>query len=194
MGAPNFYSQRNFGLYVQSFEPISLEEYKAEYFMDDEYYYSEYEAAVSDGWKERILEESYEKTMRFWGETFYEDIYEGYDGFKGLMEDFNDTLVFHKLKFESGYYEGVQIYVEEKEENPYDLDNDDCNYYYDMCRSKAIRKYDAEIRKINKWMDKVATQHGWKELICLGIFSNGEAIYQYAKDVRDVVKAVHTEV
>ena len=96
------------------------------------------------------------------------------------MEEFNNELTFHEITFKSGYYEGVQLFVEEKE-NPHELDNDDCNYYYDMCRSKAIRKYDAEIRKINRFMDKVAIQYGWKELHCLGVFSNGEAIYQYAK-------------
>ena len=164
MSTPNFYNQQNFKLYVKSFEPISLEEYEAEYFDGDE----------------EDLEEYYENDMRYWEKDFYDDIYEGFVGFKDLMEEFNDTLTFHELKFYSGYYTGVQIYVEEKE-NPHELDNDDCNYYYDMCRSKAIRKYDAELRKINKWMDKVATQYGWRELHCLGIFSNGEAIYQYAK-------------
>lgn len=190
MSTPNFYNQRNFGLYVQCFEPISLEEYKAEYFADDDYHYPEYEAAVSDDWKEHILKKSYNEQMELWNEMFYEDIYEGYDGFKGLMEDFNNDLIFHELTFKSGYYDGVQIFVEEKE-NPHELDNEDCHYYFDMCRSKAIRKYDAEIRKINRWMEKVATQHGWKGLICLGIFSNGEAVYRYAKDIRDAVKAVH---
>ena len=192
MSTPNFYNQRNFKLYIQSFEPMSLEEYEAEEFQYDDYHYPEYEAAESDDWKKFILEKSYNETMELWNQMFYEDIYEGHDGFKGLMEDFNDTLTFHELRFYSGYYEGAQIYVEEKE-NPYELDNDDCHYYYDMCRSKAIRKYDAEIRKINKWMDKVATQHGWKELICLGVFSNGEAVYQYAENIRSAVKAVHAE-
>ena len=177
MSTPNFYNQRNFKLYVQSFEPISLEEYKAEYFEEDEEY----------------LEEYYENDMRYWEQIFYEDIYEGADGFKDLMENFNETLTFHELKFYSGYYTGIQIYVEEKE-NPHELVIEDCNYYYDMCRSKAIHKYDAEIRKINKWMDKVAVQYGWKELVCLGIFSNGEAIYKYADKIREAVKAVHAEV
>lgn len=181
MSTPNFYTQKNFKLYIQAFEPITLEEYQGEYFADDEYYYSEYEAAVSDEWKKHILEESYNKTMELWNETFYEDIIEGYDGFKSLMEDFNNTLIFHEITFKSGYYKGIQLYVEEKE-NPYELDNEDCRYYFDMCRSEAIRKYDTEIRKINRWMDNVAVEHGWRELNCIGIFSNGEAIYEYAKN------------
>lgn len=168
MATANFHNQRNFKLYVQAFEPISMEEYEADYFIDDEYNFPD------------NLEKSYEEIMRIWEQTFYDDIWDDADGFKSMMEDFSDALTFHELSFKSGYYEGVQIYVKEKE-NPHELDNDDCNYYFDMCRSKAIRKYDAEIRKINKWMDKVATEYGWRELHCLGIFSNGEAIYQYAK-------------
>lgn len=122
-------------------------------------------------------EEDYDE---FEAEFFYNDIFEGYDGFKDVMEDFSDNLIFHKITFKSGYYDGVQLYVEEAE-NPHELDNEDCRYYYDMCRSQAIRKYDAEVRKINKWMEKTAVEYGWRELHCLGIFSNGEAIYQYAK-------------
>lgn len=190
MSTPNFYNQKNFKLYIQSFEPISLEEYEAEEFQYDDYLYPQWEEADEDD-KKDILEKSYNHCMHMWQEDFYYDIFNGYDGFKGLMEEFNETLIFHELKLESGYYDGVQIYVEEKEENPHELDNEDCRYYYDMCRSIAIRKYGAEIRKINKWMDKVATQYGWKELICLGVFSNGEAVYQYAENLRDAVKAVH---
>lgn len=121
-----------------------------------------------------------EDSDRFEEMFFYEDIFEGYDGFKDVMEEFSDNLTFHKIDFKSGYYEGIQLYVEELE-NPHDLDNEDCRYYYDMCRSQAVRKYEAEIRKINKWMEKVATEYGWMKLHCVGIFSNGEAIYEYAK-------------
>lgn len=179
MSTPNFYTQKNFSLYIQAFEPISLEEYEAEEFQYDDYHYPEYEVAVSDEWKKHILEKSYNETMNLWNETFYDDIINGYDGFKGKMEELNDTLTFHKIVFKSGYYTGIQLYVEEKE-NPHELDNEDCKYYYDMCRSQAIRKYDAEIRKINRWMEKVAPEYGWRELHCVGIFSNGEAIYEYA--------------
>ena len=161
MSAPNFYTQRNFNLYIKSFEPMSKEEYEAEEFDCYENYEHYLECA--------------EEERRF----FYEDIFEGYDGFEDEMEKFNNELLFHKIKFREGYYDGVQLYVEEKD-NPHELDNEDCRYYYDMCRSNAIRKYDAEVRKINKWMDKTAVMYGWRKLHCLGVFSNGEAIYQYA--------------
>lgn len=165
VSTPNYYNQRNFKLYIKSFEPISIEEYREEYY-------------DADNNADADLEESYENDMRFWEEDFYSDIYNG--GFKDMMEDFNDVLTFHKLEYRSGYYEGVQIYVREKE-NPNELDNDNCNYYFGMCRSKAIRKYDVEVRKINRWLDVVAFGEGWRELRCIGIFSNGEAIYEYAR-------------
>lgn len=180
MSTPNFHMMDNFNLFVKVYEPMSLEDYKENEFHYDDYCYPEYEATNDDEWKEELLEKSYNHAMELWSEDFYRDTFEGYDGFKGLMEKFNDTLIFHEITFKSGYYDGVQLFVEEKEENPHELDNEDCRYCYDMCRSQAIRKYDAEIRKINRWMEKVATQYGWRELHCLGIFSNGEAIYEYA--------------
>lgn len=156
MSTPNFYTQRNFNLYVKVFEPMTEEEYQME-----------------------ELDYGYEEAMEAEREFFYQDISEGYDGFKTVMENFNDSLTFHNVELRGGYYDGVQLYVEEKE-SPHELDNEDCRYYYDMCRSNAIRKYDAEVRKINKWMEKTAVEYGWRKLHCLGVFSNGEAIYQYA--------------
>lgn len=123
--------------------------------------------------------ESNEGYSDFEAQMFYDDIFNGYDGFKEVIEKFNDDLTFHSLEFKSGYYDGVQLYVNTTE-NPHELDNEDCKYYFDMCRSQAIRKYNAEINKINKWMKKVAVMYGWKKLNCLGVFSSGEAIYEYA--------------
>lgn len=180
MSTPNFHMMKNFNLYVQAFEPISMEEFQIEEFPYNDYYFDDYEQAETEEEKAEILEKAYNETMEFWHEIFYQDIFDGADGFKALMEELNNSLLFHEVQFESGYYTGVQLYVDEKE-NPHELDNEDCRYYYDMCRSQAIRKYDAEIRKINKWMEKVATEYGWRMLYCLGVFSNGEAIYQYAK-------------
>lgn len=178
MSTSNFYNQHNFDLYVQGYE-LSKEEYKKECFVDDNVYYEEYLQAETEDEKEEILDKAYENFYEFSREIFYEDIIYGNDGFKEIMEDFNDILLFHKLSFKSGYYDGIQIYIEEKE-SPNDLDNEDCRYYFDLCRSVAIRKYNSEISKINKWLSKVATQYGWKKLYLIGVFSNGEAVYRYA--------------
>lgn len=178
MSTANFYNQEKFNLYVKAFEPVSLEEYQAEYF-EDSCYYDDYVEATTEEEKAEVLEKAYNQDMEFWYQIYYEDVFDGVDGFKDVMEKLNDDLIFHSLEFKSGYYDGVQLYVKEKE-NPHYLDNEDCKYYYDMYRSQAIRKYEAEIRKINKWMEKVAVEYGWRKLHCLGVFSNGEAIYQYA--------------
>ena len=92
-------------------------------------------------------------------------------------EKLNKGLLFFKVTVESGRYVGIQFYVEEKN-NPNELDNDDCRYEWDLCRSKAIRKYDAEKRRLNKALRKAANELALTELVCTAIFSNGEAIYE----------------
>ena len=93
-----------------------------------------------------------------------------------MAEEKNQNFLFHNITLGSGYYAGMQLYVEEKD-NPENLDNDDCNYYYNMCRSKAIRAYKTEQNKVRKAMKQIADANGMEELVCLGVFSSGEAIY-----------------
>lgn len=93
------------------------------------------------------------------------------------LERFNASLTFFKVELRSGYYRGIQTLVK-CPNDPHDLCNDDCRYYWDMCRSKAIRKHEAEERKVVKFL-KEMKGGPVKELTCVGIFSNGEAIYQY---------------
>jgi len=61
------------------------------------------------------------------------------------LNEFNDELSFFKVVLHSGYYRGVQTLVE-CENDPHELDNSDCHYCWDMCRSKAIRKHESEQR------------------------------------------------
>lgn len=58
----------------------------------------------------------------------------------------------------------------------------------------------AEIKEINTGLEgiadltlsnKVAVYYGWRELYCLGIFSNGEAVYKYADMLTPIQKAVY---
>lgn len=92
------------------------------------------------------------------------------------LEDFNDTLMFHKLTLKSGYYRGVQTYVESND--PHYMENYETRYEWDLYRSQAIRKYDSEERKVNRYLHKLKYQ-GLKELELRCTFSNGEAIYDY---------------
>lgn len=104
------------------------------------------------------------------------------------LDELNDSLLFHKICLDSGYYYGMQFVVEE-ENNPNDLDNDDCRYYFDMYRSVAIRRYDSEINKINRWLRKLADSYDFTEMVCTAVFSNGEAIYAPASNPRARLKA-----
>lgn len=99
---------------------------------------------------------------------FYEDILEGYDGFRSVMEDFNEELRFYELEFSSGYFDGVQILVSEK-------------YCYDMSDTKRWnKKLYREECLIRRFLNNVSTQYGWRKLNLVAMFSNGEALYRYA--------------
>ena len=99
--------------------------------------------------------------------------------FEPHIDSFNETLTFFKVVLRNGYYRGVQTLVE-CENDPHELDNEDCRYYWDMCRSQAIRKHEAEQRRVVKYL-KHLKDEGFDELICVGIFSNGEAVYEYVR-------------
>lgn len=94
------------------------------------------------------------------------------------LDDVNRDLLFHKITMQSGYYTGVQFYVESEHDlGEYDYDNEECHYYFDCCRSVAYRKYQSEINKINRKLKRMAKQYGFDELVCTGRFSNGEALF-----------------
>lgn len=109
----------------------------------------------------------------------YEEIYFDLDDMMYDVESsFEDLdLKFHRVKVLAGYYEGGQIVFEEIH-NPNEMDNDDTRYYFDMCRSKAIRAYDAEIRKINRRIDKFCKEGVWGKLGVVGRFSDGSCVYE----------------
>ena len=71
-----------------------------------------------------------------------------------------------------------------------DYTNDDCHYYFDCCRSVAYRKYEAEIRKINRKLAALGKEYGFQEYVCTARFSNGEAWYDLASNSRARLKSV----
>lgn len=94
----------------------------------------------------------------------------------------NIDLMFHTIELKSGYYSGVQFYVETKdfdedENGELDIDNYDAHYYYDMCRSQARRKYKTEINKINKLLKELGKEYGFNAYGVSARFSNGETWY-----------------
>lgn len=120
--------------------------------------------------------------------------WEAQDYFSGVAEDLdeiNDGLRFFSVSVEGGYYGGAQLYVGMTEtadnagfteDGAEYADNESCRYYLDMYRSQAIRKFEAEQRKVNKLLAHVAQTWGFERYFCRAIFSNGEAIYCKADD------------
>lgn len=102
-----------------------------------------------------------------------------YETSKRLAKELSEKLIFHDIEIETGYYSGIQTFVEEYYEDIDLLNNEDCHYYFDMCRSKTLRKYKAEVNKINKKLLPLFKKElGFDHIRCIGVFSNGEAIYQ----------------
>ena len=82
------------------------------------------------------------------------------------------------MEVRSGYYVGVQFYVEEKFYGKIeDYTNEDTQCEFGMCRSKTLRKYKTECNKIRRELLKAREDLGLIQLGCIGIFSNGEAVY-----------------
>ena len=110
------------------------------------------------------------------------------------LEDYQyyDECAAYDVKLQSGYYSGVQFYVEINHDLTEDQDysNDDCHYYFDCCRSVAYRKYASEVRKINRKLAEFAKAYGFQEYVCTARFSNGEAWYQLASNPRARLKSV----
>lgn len=99
-----------------------------------------------------------------------------------LAVKLSSILTFHDIQIKCGYYAGIQTYIQKYHHNIEQLDNEDCQYYYGMCRSKTIRKYSAEVNKINKKLLPLFQKElGFNRIRCIGVFSNGEAIYEKVK-------------
>lgn len=139
-----------------------------------------------------IVSRTYKQMAQEYDEDFDDDLYglliqEDFSAAQDLAESFSGLLKYHTVSVEGGYYEGFQFYVEELYASQFDLDtssaycidNDEAHYYFDECRSKALRNADAEKRKIERWL-KDRAKNGFNHIVCRGAFSNGEAIYDFA--------------
>ena len=130
-----------------------------------------------------------EEYNREFGEELTDEVFYAEENFQAenaqrMAEELTKSLEFHNVTVESGYYASFQFYVEEKYSNYFELDknsrdcidNEDAHYYFNMFRSQALRKADAEKRKIKKWLLNMRNQ-GFNLVHMTGMFSNGEAIY-----------------
>ncbi len=107
------------------------------------------------------------------------------DNAKFILNEKNKELSFFKMKIQGGYYDGLQAIIESNIEYLAAEDiangnfsNEDSRYFWNLCRSIAIRKIKTEINKINRELARLK-DYGFKEFIKTGQFSNGEGLYQY---------------
>lgn len=175
MSTPNFRTQKDFDLYCYDEWDISQEQ------IDDMREANEYSEDISD---DKIKEWIADDNVTFLQEDFPYALKECQEELKRELNFFNVTL-------RSGYYGGVQLYVELSKDlrnfgNTVDevmkyIDNEDTKYYFDMRRSEFQKKFFSEHLFLNRrFLPLLAKKTGFKKYNCIGVFSNGEAIYELA--------------
>ena len=173
MSYPNFETQENFKLFLWKFERPNDEDLNK--------YILEIDDNITN------VSDITENIRNEYAELMYEwDCSDIIDNFSETVNDILHTLKrelqFFKITLKDGYYCGLQFYVEETGNMRYidveDVDNEETRYYYDMCKSEFLRKYNSEINFINKkLLPKLAKFFSFEEYYCGGMFSNGEALY-----------------
>lgn len=168
MSTPNFKTQRDFDLYVT-----------------DNFLQYPYELDENDDF---VLDTKGNPIINYDEEPFFD--YSYFDECKNYTDDnLNSKLVFFTISFEDGYYSGIQTFIETKHPNDFDaLDFLAHPQYYDSQELFAEfgyntyilkRKILAEIKHINNdLLPELARMYNFDKLVCVGIFSNGEAIYE----------------
>ena len=173
MGTCNFNSMKNFDLWA-----VDGSRFYAKRCPECEYSNDGDECELCGADLTDVLEDFDDLAEMF----FYEDILAD-------LEEVNKDLLFHEITIESGYYSGLQLYVTRShaaahagftENGPEYVDNESTRYYLDLCRSAAIRKYEAEQRKVNKILAKIGRAYGMDKLAVYARFSNGETWYTKA--------------
>lgn len=94
-----------------------------------------------------------------------------------VAAELNDSQEFYTVSVESGYYAGVQFYVEGKYYNVEDWTNADAQDEFGICRSEMLRRYKVAGNTIRRGLHKAAKDLGLDTLVCTARFSNEEAWY-----------------
>lgn len=162
MSASNFYTQDDFPLYA-----LMPSEFAVNFCTNCDTYFAHDETACPCCGSTNIEER--------------EDEWEYYDLAHDIMhdlEELNNGLTFFEVKALSGYYEGLQLYVEHLHyDDIKEIDNDDAHYFFDCCRSVCLRKYRSEYNRLLKILKQFAEEHCMIQLAVSARFSNGETWY-----------------
>ena len=84
---------------------------------------------------------------------------------------------FYEVTLESGHYSGIQFYVDDKYYKVEELDNEDAQTEFGMCRSAMLRKYKVAGNTIRRMLKQAKKELGLMELVVAVRFSNGETWY-----------------
>lgn len=98
------------------------------------------------------------------------------------LADFNDTLKHFEVGIEPGYYDGFQFTVEQTDEYwDYEdlptMTDDDADYYYGDTVENIRKEFEQDLKNIKEYLYNLKA-NGFKELIKVAQFSNGEAMYK----------------
>lgn len=94
-----------------------------------------------------------------------------------VAQRLNAAQPFYKVTLESGHYCGVQFYVEEKYWKIEQMDNEESQEEFGMCRSEMLRKYKTAGNLIRRELRKAKQDLGLFELCIPAHFANGETMY-----------------
>ena len=120
------------------------------------------------------------------------DELERYDIAQAIFEDveeLNQPLDLFMVQSMSGYYCGLQLFAcvnffgyEYSAEELDDFDDEEIPWYT-ACENKQefMKLYDKELQTIREGFKRIADNYGMTQIRCVGIFSNGEAIYEEVK-------------
>lgn len=89
----------------------------------------------------------------------------------------NAEQPFYSVSVESGHYCGLQFYVSENYWKIEQMDNQESQEEFGMCRSKMLRKYRTAGNYIRRELNKAKKDLGLYELGIFAKFSNGETMY-----------------
>lgn len=140
---------------------------------------------IKDDYIIPIQDELFELDKRYKKYDYYKD--NSYDGNRSYCGRFIGELRLNKqFKFEkelinisikplvrNGYYEGINF--------DYEIDIQD-NYGGEYDENELPKYIQKEIGIMRKRIEKIFEKYCEDELVCVAIFSNGEAIYQRAKE------------
>ena len=92
-----------------------------------------------------------------------------------------DAQPFYDVTVQSGYYAGLQFYVDCKYYDIESMDNEDAQCEFGLCRSVMLRKFESAGNMIRRELKKAKAELGLMELGVTARFSNGETLYTEIK-------------